>query len=241
MEPLDRNDQSPYSLLSRFSKASEHIDLISSFQGISFSQSVLIQTLGDRQVDVHVDRHPNWVKNDQVVFLTHPSFTRPIGGHVARIDWNKSLLTLAGFNQCDHCWQDRHFERVQPGAPARVQIFAAHQLASGGMANISTTGMGILVYNPQKKPMVLNLGSDVTLKCILPFSNVPLILKGTIARQTVQSNPNFTQFGFSIHPTQKQTHILKEYIQARKENILRELELTTRKAFEPMETKDLYF
>lgn len=157
------------------------------------------------------------------VHLHSQLLIKPIIARVKDQPISKGLFSLFDFSHTQGEWKDRHFERVQPKDPTYISLNYQNMVLRASILDISINGMGILVgrSDDHESDFQPNTGirSDFQTSPIIGWTK----LGGAIHYQQKIAE-SIVRLGIRLYPKVEQRKQLKKYIDARKAEILDELD-----------------
>ncbi len=230
-----------YSTLSQLVEEGEQFVLTTVYKGIPLTQNISRMEIQPEYVHFRPPHQICGVVPGQNIYIHHEKLPRSVASSVENIDLVAGVITTTNLKYVDHPWRARAHERVQPKHPLRTIFSLSHWSVSACVADISLSGVGLLIYRMNQKGIEIEPGVPVQLGLRLPDANAPQIIKGTIVRVNQLGNSAMISLGIQTYPTEKQTRNLKSYISARQSEILEELASIVRQSMEPAQTKDMFF
>jgi hypothetical protein len=227
--------------LYRLIEHGEQFSLTTVYKGIPLTQNVSRIEIESNCVQFRPPHQICGVVPGQKIYIHHDKLPRSVCTSVENIDLVGGIITTSDLKYLDHPWKPRAYERVQPKHPVRTIFSLSHWSVSACVADISVSGIGLLIYRMNNKPLNIEPGMPVQLGIRLPDTNSPQVIKGTIVRVNPLGSSAMISVGVQTYPTEKQARYIKTYVTARQTDILEELASIVRQSMEPAQTKDLFF
>lgn len=230
-----------HSTLNELVDQGENFVLTTVYKGIPLTQKISRMDIEPEYVQFKPPHQICGVVPGQNIYIHHEKLPRSVVSSVEEIDLVAGIIRTTNLRYIDHPWHVRANERVQPKHPLRTIFSIAHWSISACVADISASGIGLLVFGMKHKGLNIEAGVPVQLGLRLPDTNSPQLIKGTIVRVNQVGNSSMISLGIQTYPSERQAHHLKNYITARQTEILEELATIVRQSMEPAQTKDLFF
>ncbi len=173
------------------------------------------------------------------VHLYSHALSEAITAQVLELNLILGKISLSDLAFSGRSWKDRHYERIQPQNMICVDFSSQKITSRAQLKDLSTTGMSLLVSRARDKRLCTDRDAPVRLALQLPKDDFKMDLKGKIINS--RQSGNLVIIGVSFVPNKSQEKRLHQYIQARKTEILNELESEFHKLLEPPQIQDMFF
>jgi hypothetical protein len=230
-----------HSTLNQLVDQGENFVLTTVYKGIPLTQKISRMDIEPEYVQFKPPHQICGVVPGQNIYIHHERLPRSVVSSVEEIDMVAGVIRTSNLRYVDHPWQVRANERVQPKHPLRTIFSIAHWSVSACVADISASGIGLLVFGMKHKGLNIEAGVPIQLGLRLAETNSPQLIKGTIVRVNHIGSSAMISLGIQTYPTERQSHLLKNYITSRQTEILEELASIVRQSMEPAQTKDMFF
>jgi hypothetical protein len=216
------------------------LELTKTYKGVIVQENVSI-------LDVNPDGAAFRTSNIQMsaalegdVYLHNQIFPRPVMAQLKSLNLSKGMLVLSDFSYSNSEWRKRQYERVQPKHPVYVTLYWRGKAFRVFMKNISVNGMGILAFKILGSGKKIQPGSHVRLDFQLSPEHKYTALKGKVI-YIKPINRSSANLGIQLFPTAKESRLLDNYIEPRKQEILEELNQAYWESMRPGGVESLYF
>jgi hypothetical protein len=146
--------------------------------------------------------------------------------NVISVDVLQKQAMLTEFIQTDNHIDKRNALRVQPRLPLDAEIYDGVLRIGGKIADISVNGVGIITFAAYiYGDLSYQVNKEVIVDFKLPTSPAILRLQGKVIHATNQHGAYLHRLGVKLQPNSEAEPALHDYINARQEEILRELRL----------------
>jgi len=230
-----------HAALRELAERKENFEMTTIYKGVPITQKFSrIEFSGD-QIQFRPPHQICCVTPSLSIYIYHESLPNCVVTSVQETNRSTGIITATKLSMLDHCWKSRSSERVQPRQPLRAVLAISHWSISASVADISSDGLGLLIYGMTNKGLDIQPNMPVQSGIRLPGTNLPLVLSGTVVRINKIGSSAMVSLGIKTYPNDKQARLLKSYISSRQSEILDELAQTVQFAMEPAQTKDMFF
>ena len=213
-----KTDESIIADLRRLARTGQPVELLNVYQGIPVLYRAVVEKAGADRVVVQFEQ-------PEAICLTLENKTTilsdvlagPVNTAVLEVDLPGGTATLAKFRYAYSRVGDRMTLRVAPHAPVAVIINSGQQAVSGTLADVSMSGVGVVVAPPAEAE---TLRRQAVVQLALSLDDTPLALSGTV--HYLKNEANACRVGVKLVQT-SQARTLVQYLHRRQEEILREL------------------
>lgn len=216
-------------LMQRFhliAEADIPIWLFNTYRGVPVTHTATILSIGQGYVTFGVHEH-------QAVCLALEGKTHLRGdllpeayqAQTVAVDVMSRQAVLAGFTGAGHTLGKRMAIRVQPREPADVEIYAGDRRIAGKLADISTIGLGVFTFATYiYGDLSFEKNAGVFVDVRMPVTNDILRFQGRVASVAHPKGTELRRMGIRLLPDPEAEAVLTQYVQARQDEIRRELE-----------------
>lgn len=173
------------------------------------------------------------------VHLYSHALSEAITARLLELNLILGKISLSDLTFSGHSWKDRLCERIQPQNLICVDFSCQKTTSRAQLKDLSTTGMCLLISRAKDKSICTDRDAPVRLALQLPKDDFKMDLRGKIINS--RQLGSLVIVGVSYVPNKSQEKRLHQYIQARRVEILKELESEFHKILEPPQIQDMYF
>jgi hypothetical protein len=212
--------------LTRIFERRSPVKLINNYKGVPIHYEAVILEVTENEASFKV--HPYQcvgLKLDQQTFIQSEGIEYSVRANLKSLDIIGKIAVLEDFLYAPDTIGSRAAIRVQPENPVDVVIHSRNRKIPGKLADISLVGMGIYSFSAYiDNPAFVNRGVSVSVVLALHEVNgfEDVTLKGTI--QNIARERNVYRLGIRTNPVDSTRQIINEYIDSRKQIVLREIE-----------------
>jgi len=146
--------------------------------------------------------------------------------NVVSVDVLQKQAMLTEFILAKPTIEMRNTLRVQPRLPLDAEIYDGERRIGGKIADISVNGVGVITFAAYiYGDLSFETHREVIVDFRLPPSTVVLRFQGKVIHVTNQHGTFMHRLGVKIQPNPEAGPVLQAYINARQEEIMRELRL----------------
>jgi hypothetical protein len=220
--------------LSRILEARRPVKLINNYKGVPIHYDAVILEVAEREATFKV--HPYQcvgLKLDQQTFIQSEGIEYSVRANLKSVDFVAKIAVLEDFLYAPDTIGSRAAIRVQPEDAVDVVILSRNRKIPGQLADISMVGMGIYSFSAYiDNPAFIKRGISVTVVLALHEVNgfEDITLKGII--QNIARERDVYRLGIRTNPADTAQRIMNEYIDSRKQEVLREIEDTYQQVFQ---------
>jgi hypothetical protein len=208
--------------------AAQHgsVRLLNAYRGIPVIHPATVQSVSQGYVVVEV--HPLQAACMNIegrTFMLVDIIPYALRARVVAVEMLRSQAILAEFARTSASIGKRLTVRVQPRRPIEAQIYDGELRVPGKLADISTTGAGISELNTHIYGAVQwQKGQQVTLDVRLPNREPVMRFKARITNLVSSPETPLYRVGMTISADPLTIGALQEYIEARQEETIEELQ-----------------
>jgi hypothetical protein len=218
----------------------EGVRLVKPFMGMLLDQKVTVLEVNDEGATFQGNNLKMCSVLEGRIYLHSQAFPKPVTAQVKDVNVAKGMFVLSDFTYGKADWKDRKFERVKPRNPTYVSLCWKKKNFRACLVDLSTHGMGLLVYKLEERGLKIQTGSWVHLDFELPDDYTWVDLRGKVVNMQ-KTNGSLTRLGLRIYPTAKDSRSLESYITHRKSEIREELNQAYINARKPHGVECSYF
>ncbi len=207
----------------RLAKQESVLTLSNSYHGIEWFQDSKVLEVNPEFAVVKVKDCKAFAEPGEQIRLHNTAFSRPVKATLRNMDCDRGLLFLADLSFSDCEWRFRFHERVQPKDPTYAELYFNRRGIRAYIENISLNGQGLLIDQNYWAESRLKVWSNVALRFKLPPNYEWNCLKGSIIYKN-PINQRLVRLGLCLHPSPEDSRSLVNYVTARKQEILEELD-----------------
>lgn len=194
-----------------------------SHQGIILSQEVKPIVIDEYRVVCEAGDPRICAALEGWIYLHCPLFSRPIKARVMDLSIGKGMFSLSEFSYLKKGWVERLHERVQSRDPTFVSMRYHGRDIRSSLLDISTSGVGLLVGNPEDYDVTFEINSSVEIDFRINPAFRWTKLGGAIQYRHF-STRSLLRLGIRLYPKEEQALHLDRYIADRKAEIMEELD-----------------
>ena len=223
-------DDNLLAVLQDLMEAEQPVRLLNHYRGLPVSNDAWITAIDQGAVTLRIYR-------DQAVCMVLENKTCLIGvlpasrttptsfwAQVVSLDLAKKQVILAEFSPAGKDVERRRAVRLQPEELIGVDMEIGDTHFTGKLADISVTGLGIFSFGTYVySEHMIARKADVVLECYLPMVDARLHVKGKAIHAASQRESFMQRVGIRIQPNREARQLLQQYVDLRKEELLREL------------------
>jgi len=219
-----------------------YIDVTVPIHGLQVKERVFVEDSKRDQVTAKVKNIGYFCSGNESipVILRTPNFIGVVVGRLIQLLLRENKINLTDFRKLKSGWTDRAAERVQPKSSNYSDIFLQERHYRANLNDIAPNGISIYVAisEPTELDDVINEEIVMPLKIHPYFERCMIKAKVKNIRLVAK---NLARLGLQFIPDRKNTLVLQNYVNHRKEEILKEIQYNFLKLQSVPETKDLYF
>jgi hypothetical protein len=218
-------------VLQKLMEADLPVKLLNHYRGlpVSYDAQIIAIDQGALTLRVHRDQAVCIVLENRACLLE----VLPVAGRrlpasfwaeVVSLDLAKKQVVLAEFSRAGRDVDRRRAVRLQPEELIGVDMEVGGIHFTGKLADISVTGLGIFSFGTYVfSEHLIARNAEITLECRLPVVDALLQVKGKAVHAASQRESFMQRVGIRIQADQEARQVLQQYIELRKEELLREL------------------
>jgi predicted transport protein len=219
-----------------------YIDVTVPIHGLQVNERVFVEDSKRDQVTAKVKNIGYFCSGNESipVILRTPKFIGVVVGRLIELLLRENKINLTDFRKLKSDWTDRAAERVQPKSSNYFDIFLQERHYRANLNDVAPNGISIYVAisEPTELDDVINEEIVMPLKIHPYFERCMIKAKVKNIRLVAK---NLARLGLQFIPDRKNTLVLQNYVNHRKEEILKEIQYNFLKLQSVPETKDLYF
>jgi hypothetical protein len=196
------------------------LELLNTYRGLPVVYAATLQSVAEEAFTVKVTGYEIvCLTLEPATTLLSPLLEDPVRANVLACNLASGLATLGNFQYTSARVGDRMIARVAPQAPLAVELEAGGQTLTGQLADVSVTGLGLIV--PLTEAAYLRPNLPVSVALTLPLEPATLLrLVGTV--RSVKLDGTVNRIGIQFTP-QTQPFVIHQYVRERQGEITREL------------------
>jgi len=206
------------SLIQKIKDKNEEVDIIDFYKELPIVLKSKILKIFDEKIVVSIYAGKfSYLKKEEIVYLKHPYFPKPIKANIFDLDPKSETLTLYNFIFSEIEQDKRRFVRVQPEKIIEVNLSFENRVFKGYIKDISIGGIGVYLEN------IEDLKKESELEIFFLLSSKPVKTKGKV--KYIQKTDNFNILGIDYFSNLdiKTEETISSYITHRQFEILKEL------------------
>ncbi len=209
------------------------------YRGLEFNQDVHVLEAHHQNAVFQATNLPPCAILEKTVHLTGRIFPKAIKAHIIDRNIEKGILELSDFSFTDAQWVNRRSDRVQPKNPTYISFHCKQKAYRAYLEDISRTGLAILLRKNPERNSALRPGSRVYLRLQLDPETLLENLKGMIVYHK-EIDRLLLKVGIQVIPQVKQLELLENYLAARKQEILAEVQQAYFQESQSLVSSNLY-
>ncbi len=207
----------------QLAKKATNLTLSNSYHGMEWFQDSRILAINHEYAVMKVKDCKTFAAPGVQIQLHNSAFRWPVRATVQDLDYDCGLVYLSEIAYFDRDWQNRYHERVQPKNPSYAILSFNRRNIRACIENISLNGQGLLVDGRCMARTRIRTRSKVSLKFDLPPRYQWNCIKGVVVNLTTINNC-LVRLGIRLYPDALEARALINYVTARKQEILEELD-----------------
>ncbi len=214
-----KTDESIIADLRHLARTGQPVELLNVYQGIPVLYRAAVDKVGaDRAVVRFEQPEAVCLTLENKTTILSEVLAGPVNTAVLEVDLPGGTATLAKFRYAYSRVGDRMTLRVAPHTPVVVTINSGQQSVSGALADVSMTGVGVLIAPPGEAE---GLRRQAVVQLAFSLDDTPLAFSGTV--HYLKNQADACRVGVKLVQT-SQARTLVQYLHRRQEEILRELQ-----------------
>lgn len=240
LSAMSPNSNHVFSILTYLLQAGEKLTVQIPYKALLLTQEVRTLEIGENHLVLQAPNQRLCTSIQERIYIYASRSPQGVMAQVQDMNLERGILVLTGFKFIDTPWSARRSDRVEPGRPTHLILKCGEQSHKARLADLSLHGMGILVYAKEMNVAPCQVGEKLKVEVRLE-PDIPLVkLDGELVSYRSLSQTLF-RLGLMTSPRGIQKTLLSQYVTARKNDILYELENASSHVLDPRGSKDLYF
>jgi hypothetical protein len=241
---MDTNQINPnfdaFELLNLLAKKKIPLQLSLPYKGMAIAQELQILDIQGGKLTIQAPtQRVNYLIGD-FIFLHSQENAHTMAGRLVEINLSGGQLILSAVVYLDTTWKERSDTRVEPKDPIMVDVRSEAVNYRACIENLSLNGAGLLAYKVIERGVPLEPQQRVLLDFELPTEQKRLVIRGVIANLHLLGD-SLVRIGVHILPNVSKKRLLQRYILWRKNEIIKELEESSRAENRYPSVVNLYF
>ena len=240
LSAVSPNSNHVFSILTYLLQAGDKLTIQIPYKALLLDQEVEILEIGD---DHLILQAPNLKLCSSIqgrIYLHASRSPQGMAASVLGLNLERGIIILTDFKFIDTPWSARRTDRVEPERTTHLQLRSGDSNVKARLADISLHGMGVLVYTKEQNLIPCQSGDKFKAEIKLG-SDIPQVKLDAELVSVHTLSPMLIRLGLATSPRGIQKTLLSQYVNARRNDILSELENVSSHVMDPRGSKDLYF
>lgn len=213
------------------------LTMVSTYKGMTLTQDIFLLNVLPGSLIMQAPQDRLLMGSTSSIYLYSQALPETYRAQVKEVKEGK--MVLSNLTATGRAWTERASERVQPRFPLYADVHMKKISIRASIEDLSITGMRLSAYKLFEKGLSFHTDAIGWLRFRLPDDLLEMNMKIKVVYS--RSIGKMVKSGVRIFPSPSQTDRLQRYIDARKEEILRELDQMCAEIREPQKVSNLFF
>ncbi len=234
------NSNHVFSMLTYLLQAGEKLTVLIPYKALLLSQEVRTLEIGADHLVLQAPNQKICTSIQGRIYLYASRSPQGVAASVQEMDLERGIITLTGFKFMDSPWSERKSDRVEPGKTTHLLLKFGDNSYRARLADLSVHGLGVLIYAKEQNILPGQAGEKLKAEIKLE-PDIPMVKLDTELVSRHNLSQSLTRLGLATSPRGLQKTLLSQYVSARRNDILSELDSVCSHVMDPRGSKDLYF